>query len=261
MCGTTVLGDYGSNLIKAFPSLKLPSQMKNISHTHTHVRAHTQSWTVRGGRVQYGFSENLCFLRPESHPSHSKAYRDVWVADLTLASLCMVIGQQAVHNILEGWNNSAASFAFFFFFFSRIAEEKCNCIKSELNKMSAGTLTFKVPATTPTPHFICLIRERFLISIDEAPVCLLSIHLFTTHNTSCTQNRGKLRPRRFAVLTLLCSNVTISRNQISCLSVLNIHIYMSLNGPPNPIRDCSFPDWQSCSRLTGRVYSWSVCVW
>lgn len=156
----------------------------------------------------------------------------------------MVIGQQAVRNILLKQQYSE----FCLFFLSRSAEEKCHCIESKLNKMSAGILTFEVPATTR------LIGEASLISADEVPVCLLSIHLFTTHNTSCTRHRGKLRPRRFAVLSLLCSDVTISRNQISCLSVLNKYIFTCHLTAPSQSQTAPFQIDRAA------VYSWSICV-
>lgn len=120
------------------------------------------------------------------------------------------------------------------------------CYSTKLNKISAGltTLNFRsislqlsdsfhlhkllsvwvhsTHSKTKPPPPVC---ECFLISLDEAPVCLLSIHLFTTHTTSCTRHRGKLGPRQFTVLSLLCSNVTISRNQSSSQSILNKYIF------------------------------------
>lgn len=203
------------NLIKAFPSLKLPSQKKNTSHTYTLTRTHT---TVEQSQVvEYGFSENLCFLWPTSHLCHSKAYGDVWVAVLTLVSFCVMIVQKAVRNILEVWNNSTPSFAFFFL--SRSAKEKCNCIESGLNKMSAGILRFKVPATIP-PSICYLVLMRCLY--------VFFLYIYLQHNNAYTRHRGKLGPRRFTVLSLLCSDVTISRNQISSQSGLNKYIFTCL---------------------------------
>lgn len=63
------------------------------------------------------------------------------------------------------------------------------------------------------------------------------LYIYLQHNTSCTQHRGKLRPRRFAGLALLCSDVTISRNQISSLSVLNKYIFTCLLMAPQTRSD------------------------
>lgn len=67
------------------------------------------------------------------------------------------------------------------------------------------------PIITQTkPRSTISAKIVLVISLDMVPVCLLSIHLFTTHTTSCTQHMGKLG--QFTALSLLCSSVTISRN-------------------------------------------------
>lgn len=65
------------NLVVPFPSLKLPSQKK----TETKMSLKTR---VKQSEVwEYGFSEDLCFLWPERHINHSKAYSDLWFAIFT----------------------------------------------------------------------------------------------------------------------------------------------------------------------------------
>lgn len=82
------------SLVFPFPSLKLPSQKK----TETRMSLTTR---VKQSEVwEYGFSEGHCFLRPESHINHSKAYSDLWSAIVTVEWFPMKArhgeGQQAV---------------------------------------------------------------------------------------------------------------------------------------------------------------------
>lgn len=67
-----------------------------------------------------------------------------------------------------------------------------------------------------------------------------TLYIYLQHATRLVRNTGgKLGPRRFTVLSLLCSDVRISRNQLSSLSVLNKYIFTRLSTAPSRSENAS----------------------